>query len=772
MAMTVSSLCPPKILIPANIKSEIRYGVRPHVKSKVFRRPPDQPVQAPKIPAPRGRPRKLPRTGIPAALTAQEEKKLRKSQKAAAKYQTRKAEREDIRQKEKGGDLVPARDKVLAARAAQNGEAENSLPLTTSESVGGRENPNQTVAPAADRQPDIAWHLNLETANQPLLGYLPSTAAHTQILSQVPKTIPTIGNSRTDSPNEHLPKRRRIHISPIVPSLSDRPLESKELTYDEQSHRIERTNRGFFLGETSMRRRKKGQRGRTKNTRLAVFRLSQLHDFEWFIRQDLTPEHQTSGMRTDQGDDIPDAAESSSPPGMLSKQTQDPLFIAEPSPIPPNSTSGSPKSGRKLLRHPARGDSLRSRSIANKTSSKVASIALDAHKQDDHLPGKLDNPARKDPAEEQHWERPADDHPEMISMQTATLPFVADRQIHDLDGNVRLANMADGEKTPPFKSFSPFEWSSKQLEDSTGYSVSSRSAAQTAEKTSFPNAQALSTSVEVVSGHHRLALYDQAESPSQPTTEFPNRDRTKALPPSSFSNGASQPCANIIIADDALNISDKEELPVEKGVAARGGSLGILRRKIILDILHTCGGVFPGHGELTGPFVTSWMKHNKPGKPDKRTIYAAFRSLVQSARVRELKFSFQSSQGLIVTQSMITSSDISPIDPKVIAMQNSIIACYPKPYIPEVVDVSPDLRSLSFTQKFGDGKPVVEVEIDDEVQLQVQRTSVFGSRAQSRHAKVPRRQGRSGTKGSSEAEGQDSPMFNTEQLVGHSPFSL
>src|SRR5260370_33567432 len=61
---------------------------------------------------------------------------------------------------------------------------------------------------------------------------------------------------------------------------------------------------------------------------------------------------------------------------------------------------------------------------------------------------------------------------------------------------------------------------------------------------------------------------------------------------------------------------------VKKVKMDRGGSIAVLRRKIIMDIVEKAGGVFPQGTELWYPFTTAWTKMKHKEEPDLRTILA------------------------------------------------------------------------------------------------------------------------------------------------------
>lgn len=119
-----------------------------------------------------------------------------------------------------------------------------------------------------------------------------------------------------------------------------------------------------------------------------------------------------------------------------------------------------------------------------------------------------------------------------------------------------------------------------------------------------------------------------------------------------------------------------------------GGSIAMLRKNIILDLLSRCGGVIPGDKALDAPFIVEWNKRGQTGQPDKETIKKAVEALCVAGKVRKLRFSFTNARGVTITKSMVTTTDMSATDPKVLETQRAIISYDPICYYPEVLDTS------------------------------------------------------------------------------------
>ncbi|KAM5444164.1 hypothetical protein MferCBS31731_000681 [Microsporum ferrugineum] len=124
----------------------------------------------------------------------------------------------------------------------------------------------------------------------------------------------------------------------------------------------------------------------------------------------------------------------------------------------------------------------------------------------------------------------------------------------------------------------------------------------------------------------------------------------------------------------------------------RSGSIGVLRRKILLDILEKGGGLYPMGSEMWYPFTTLWLKTNQTTKPDARTVKNAMRSLIETGKARKHTFTGRNAKGLMVTKSILSLPEITATHPKLRAMQKEMLDADPQLYLPLEVDIDPDLR--------------------------------------------------------------------------------
>ncbi|KAL8910759.1 MAG: hypothetical protein Q9171_003971 [Xanthocarpia ochracea] len=148
-------------------------------------------------------------------------------------------------------------------------------------------------------------------------------------------------------------------------------------------------------------------------------------------------------------------------------------------------------------------------------------------------------------------------------------------------------------------------------------------------------------------------------------------------------------------------------------VTLQGGTIAAQRRKIVMDIVEKCGGIYPGVPELCSPFREQWHKAGQSGRPETSTLRAAVKALCDNGSLRQLVFSFKDPRGLVITKTMVTKVGISPTDRSVIEMQNTIIGMYPSQYIPKETGLSDEARDTFWNIK-GHAKmrTVKDLEVD------------------------------------------------------------
>ena len=126
--------------------------------------------------------------------------------------------------------------------------------------------------------------------------------------------------------------------------------------------------------------------------------------------------------------------------------------------------------------------------------------------------------------------------------------------------------------------------------------------------------------------------------------------------------------------------------PVQDSFGRRtrlGGSAAILRRKIIMDLVEKCDGVFPSHKEIVLPFAAEWAKRSgQDGTPEGKTVLTAVNQLCADNKLQKITFSFQNKHGIITTKTMLTLPNVDITDPRIKETQTQIAAHYPRLYVP------------------------------------------------------------------------------------------
>ncbi|KAL8851359.1 MAG: hypothetical protein Q9221_003726 [Calogaya cf. arnoldii] len=181
---------------------------------------------------------------------------------------------------------------------------------------------------------------------------------------------------------------------------------------------------------------------------------------------------------------------------------------------------------------------------------------------------------------------------------------------------------------------------------------------------------------------------------SQPTSTGPNSPI--ARPPREPSATLAE---NLSSKNTAGGSSKPKVRSGVKKVTLREGSIAVQRRKIVMDIVEKCGGIYSGIPELCLPFKEEWNKAGHPGRPETPTLRAAVKALCDSGKLRQLTFSFKDPRGVVVKKDMITKVEISPTDPGVIEMQKNVIATYPNQYIPKETGLSDEARDVFWNPK-------------------------------------------------------------------------
>ncbi|CAG8111882.1 unnamed protein product [Penicillium olsonii] len=123
-----------------------------------------------------------------------------------------------------------------------------------------------------------------------------------------------------------------------------------------------------------------------------------------------------------------------------------------------------------------------------------------------------------------------------------------------------------------------------------------------------------------------------------------------------------------------LTEDEQKLLVAPKPLIERGGSISLLRRKVLMEIMDLAGGAYPAGAVVWYPFVTLWMKKGNKEKPDMKTVKNACKQLIDSGHLRQLTFSGRDNKGAMVTKTLLIKPDMSPDHPVVKEMQRKFLA--------------------------------------------------------------------------------------------------
>ena len=141
---------------------------------------------------------------------------------------------------------------------------------------------------------------------------------------------------------------------------------------------------------------------------------------------------------------------------------------------------------------------------------------------------------------------------------------------------------------------------------------------------------------------------------------------------------------------DASKPSNKQSI---SRISRRGGSTAMLRKNIIMEIVDKCGGVFPSHREMSSPFAAEWKRRGQEGTPEAKTISNAVNALIKEHKLRQITFTAQTRQGIVITKSMLISPTIDTSDPRIKEIQTKMVAYHPRYFVPMAVLPPQDYQS-------------------------------------------------------------------------------
>ncbi|KAG9603288.1 hypothetical protein KCU84_g1146, partial [Aureobasidium melanogenum] len=160
-------------------------------------------------------------------------------------------------------------------------------------------------------------------------------------------------------------------------------------------------------------------------------------------------------------------------------------------------------------------------------------------------------------------------------------------------------------------------------------------------------------------------------------------------------------------AATAARFASRAKAPQKVGVGRSGGIVSYNRNRVLMEIVHQNGGMFGGDRELYYPFVTVWDREFQR-RPDRHTLDRVLAGLIEEGRLKREPFSFSASDGKIFTKTLVMEPHIDPDSPEAQALKQKIIECHPMTYVPEGIEVLPELR-LRIEHDLRGGKGIPDV---------------------------------------------------------------
>lgn len=149
------------------------------------------------------------------------------------------------------------------------------------------------------------------------------------------------------------------------------------------------------------------------------------------------------------------------------------------------------------------------------------------------------------------------------------------------------------------------------------------------------------------------------------------------------------------LAQEPLPLTQTDHVPQRQlartDLDALGGTVHAQRQNSILNAVRSCGGAFPGNGEIWYPAATVWrLLHNK--STERHIIENTLQKLLEARKLKKLAFQFTTKKGVVVKRSILAEPGVGPESLAVKQTQKKIIECYPFQYLPAEVEIDEYLR--------------------------------------------------------------------------------
>ncbi|RAL14887.1 putative TFIIIC transcription initiation factor complex subunits Tfc3 [Aspergillus homomorphus CBS 101889] len=452
---------------------------------------------------------------------------------------------------------------------------------------------------------------------------------------------------------------------------------------------IERSNPGVYVTPRGRRRAAGNRQGRPRASRIAVFKSSRLSSFPWFQNQ-IVEEIGTPAIHS-RSSPQPPRLEQTPAPTLADSDT------APGSPMPSTSTHqrGSKRSLRQresdVATEPGTGSARKQRKLTERKSEDVA-VPVDANSTSPSIPNEGEDPAGQTSrvASNQRTKRKRAVSPKDGNQKGTDPPETpqnGDNAATRISTRNRSLRAPASEASPSPKKPRANNTLRKWLATS-----------QTPKRATRSNADAEPTA-ESLPASNGTDSKDSDATATHIDSDTANVDSTDDHPAADQVNVPSPSITQVAPeTEEAETPSQQSADKRRKTRSGKGGSVAVLRRHIVMEILDQAGGAYPMGTELWYPFMTAWQKTRYKEVPDLRTVRSVVKGLVDAGKLSQLTFSGRDSKGVMVTKSIICRVEMQANDPLIKDLQKNMLAA-DRYYFPENVEIDPEIKKNGSKRK-------------------------------------------------------------------------
>ncbi|PYH41605.1 putative TFIIIC transcription initiation factor complex subunits Tfc3 [Aspergillus saccharolyticus JOP 1030-1] len=448
---------------------------------------------------------------------------------------------------------------------------------------------------------------------------------------------------------------------------------------------IERPEPGVYVTPRGRRRAAGNRQGRPRVSRLAVFKSPKLSSFPWFQSESVDPDADTA-IRPRSTPQTPRLAETPTP-----MEADEDTPLGSPGPAASKKTQGGKRSRQK--RDSDADSSIRGarkqRRVNEKPSEEVAS-SVDANSNPSVQSEEGDSGIRTSSVILE--QRTATKRKRAVSPKgDQPVPEVAEPSNPDTVATSR---------SPRNKSFrtptSEVSPSPKKLR-ATNTLRKWLATSQTPKRASenHTNAGLAADSPTASNGVDNTQSIERAVSTESERIDI---ESTDAQPAPDQVDVPSPTMSQLSPEKEKVNSPSQHNNDTRRIRAGKGGSVAVLRRQIVLEIIDRAGGAYPMGTELWYPFMTAWAKTRYKEIPDLRTVRTVVKGLVDSGRVRQLTFSGRDNKGVMVTKNIVYQAEMQADDPLIEDLQKKMLAA-DRYYFPPNVEIDPEIKKNGSKRK-------------------------------------------------------------------------